>query len=377
MSDLKLTVSAGIRDRSLCPVKAILDGPGVAVLRLGEVSVPCQSIPLPDNHCEVRFIVDRLAAGQTREYVATLGEPATGGNLAIQDDGAAVSLLQSGALLGTYHVADPNAARPYWYPLFDPHGGRCTRGFPMDPQPGERADHKHHKSMWVAYGDVNGTDNWSEEPGHATQQHERWQALLAGPVYALLDHELTWLDPAGDPVLLERRQWRVYDLPASSRIWDLEIILIAAPGAGDVRFGDTKEGGLLSLRVTSSMDAPKGRIENAIGGINEDETWGKRAQWCDYSGPVNGNWVGIAAFDHPSSFRYPTWWHVRNYGLMTANCFGWSHFTNGASDGTYVLPAGELLHFAYRVYFHAGDAQQGQVATKYHDYIHPPVVKVG
>ncbi|MBI2300865.1 MAG: PmoA family protein [Armatimonadetes bacterium] len=342
MSNLKLTVSAGVRDRFLCPVSVTLDTPGVGALHTGDTEVACQSIPVDGGKCELRFIVDRLAAGTSREFVATPGDSPGGGHLRLQDDGASISLLQSGDLLSTYHLADPNAARPYWYPLFDPHGGRCTRGYPMDPQPGEREDHPHHKSMWVAYGEVNGTDNWSEMPGHATMRHESWNTLAAGPVYALFDHNLTWVS-----------------------------------NVGDVTFGDTKEGGLLSMRVTTSMDVPHGRIENAVGGVNEDETWGKRAHWCDYSGPVDGNWVGVAVFDHPTSFRHPTWWHVRNYGLMTANCFGLSHFTNGQADGTHVLPAGDTLRFCYRVYFHAGDAKQGRVATKYHDFIHPPAVAVG
>ena len=49
--------------------------------------------------------------------------------------------------------------------------------------------------------------------------------------------------------------------------------------------------------------------------------WGKRAEWVDYHGPVDGETVGIAIFNHPSSFRYPTGWHVRTYGLFAANPF--------------------------------------------------------
>ena len=52
-----------------------------------------------------------------------------------------------------------------------------------------------------------------------------------------------------------------------------------------------------------------GKIENSYGGISESETWGKRAQWCDYSGPIEGRIVGVSVFDHPESFRYPTYWH--------------------------------------------------------------------
>jgi hypothetical protein len=120
-----------------------------------------------------------------------------------------------------------------------------------------------------------------------------------------------------------------------------------------------------------------GKIENSYGAINEAETWGKRAAWCDYSGVVGRDTVGVAIFDCPCSFRYPTYWHVRDYGLMTANPFGLSHFENGpAGMGDYTLRRGECLNFCYRLYVHPGDAAQGKVRDKYHDFVNPPQVEV-
>ena len=103
---------------------------------------------------------------------------------------------------------------------------------------------------------------------------------------------------------------------------------------------------MLSVRIASSMDADAdGHIENAYGGRGETECFGKRAQWMDYAGPVDGKTVGVAVFDHPSSFRYPTYWHVRNYGLMHANCVrpGASSWDIPGVDGSYVLPEGARL----------------------------------
>ncbi len=376
MGEVKFSLQAGVRARWQTPISVALDGEGVSELRRGEAVVPCQSRALGDGRCELSFILDRLPAGGKAEFVATLGEPAGGGAMTVEEEGPAVAVLQNGAELSRYYITEPSAARPFWYPLPDPYGTSITRGYPLVLIDGEKQDHPHHRSLWVAYGEVNGTDNWSEQEGHATQTHEGWNALCGGPVYALLDHQVCWRSSAGVPVLDERRVWKVYNLGASGRIWEVAIDLTPAAGAGDVTFGDTKEGGLLSVRVATSMDVPKGRIENSAAGIDEGETWGKRAHWCDYSGPVGDNWVGVAVLDHPDSFRHPTWWHVRNYGLMTANCFGLGHFTNGQADGTYVLPAGETLPFRYRVYVHPGDATAGRVADKFHDYAHPPQVKI-
>ena len=161
-----------------------------------------------------------------------------------------------------------------------------------------------------------------------------------------------------------------------ARILDIAVTFHATEGP--VRFGDTKEGAMLSVRVASSMDADaEGTIENAYGGRGETECFGNRAQWMDYAGPVDGKTVGVAVFDHPSSFRYPTYWHMRNYGLMHANPFAWREFLGHPGvDGSYVLPEGARLNCNFRVYLHTGDTQDALVADRYHDFITPPVVEV-
>jgi hypothetical protein len=82
--------------------------------------------------------------------------------------------------------------------------------------------------------------------------------------------------------------------------------------------------------------------------------------------------------DHPTNLRYPTQWHVRNYGLMTANCFGWSYYQNDKTvDGSHTMPAGSRLSFSYRVYIHSGSAER--VAGRFLDFAFPPqaIVETG
>jgi hypothetical protein len=187
---------------------------------------------------------------------------------------------------------------------------------------------------------------------------------------------LDWVSNKGEPVLKEVREWKFYNV-SPSKLVDLNLTF-TAPDDKDVVFGDTKEGGLLSLRVACTMQATvAGKMENSFGGINESEVWGKRAHWCDYSGPIENRWVGVALLDHPKNLRHPTYWHARDYGLMTANPFGIATFEGDPSlNGDYTLPAGAELKFRYRIYIHKGDAGEGKVAEKYHNYINPPKVQV-
>jgi hypothetical protein len=146
-----------------------------------------------------------------------------------------------------------------------------------------------------------------------------------------------------------------------------------------VTLGDTKEG-MFALRPASTMEVARGlggRIENSRGGVNEKETWGKRAEWCDYSGPVGDAKVGLAILDHPANFRHPTYWMVRDYGLFACNPFGVRAYTGDPTqDGSYAIPAGGELTFRYRVLVHEGDAAQAGLADLWAAYATPATVSV-
>ena len=63
------------------------------------------------------------------------------------------------------------------------------------------------------------------------------------------------------------------------------------------------------------------------------------------------------------------------YGLMTANPFGHSYFYGDESRrGHHTLSQGESLVGIYRYYFHKGDATDGNIRERYHDFAHPPVI---
>jgi Methane oxygenase PmoA len=51
--------------------------------------------------------------------------------------------------------------KPVLYPLRTATGIVVTRGYPLEPRPGERTDHPHHAGLWFNYGSVNGIDFWN------------------------------------------------------------------------------------------------------------------------------------------------------------------------------------------------------------------------
>ena len=84
---------------------------------------------------------------------------------------------------------------------------------------------------------------------------------------------------------------------------------------------------------------------------------------------VSSRTCGVAIFDHPANPRHPTRWHVRTYGLMTANPFGLSDFDKSPKGtGALKIEPGVTTTFRYRVVFHAGDAAAAKVAEKFATY---------
>lgn len=83
---------------------------------------------------------------------------------------------------------------------------------------------------------------------------------------------------------------------------------------------------------------------------------------------MDGEQLGVAFFDHPSSFRHPTIWHVRTYGLFAANPFGSKAFDKEAPARPIELAPGDRLKLRHRILFHTGDEKSAKIAEAYEGY---------
>ena len=280
----------------------------------------------------------------------------------------------NGELLTEYHFK--NASRPFLYPIIGPENLPMTRDWPMKESENEEKDHKHHRSFWFDHGEVNGVDFWSEEPRAGKTVHEEFTEIKSGRDVGIIRSKNKYVAPDGKVICTDDRALRIYNR-RDERLFDFEVTIHASNG--DVTFGDTKEG-MMAMRLNETMrqgpnkfnkGKPAGHIVNSEG-VRDGETWGKRAAWCDYYGPVNGKIVGVAIFDHPQNPRHPTWWHVRDYGLFAANPFGLHDFEKKpAGTGNLIVSAGKSMTFRYRLYIHRGDEKEGKVAQRYEEYVKP------
>src|SRR5689334_2902985 len=258
----------------------------------------------------------------------------------------------------------PDTQKPYLAPLRTADGKIVTRQFPMvTGVAGEPTDHPHHRGLWFTHGDVNGYDFWGNEPdqkgagkGKGKVILERVTKVTSGKKSGTITATFQWKTDAGDVPLIETRTMTFYSDP-QVRMFDFDATL--SPQV-EVKFGDTKEG-MFAIRLAPGLQEDKGgKLVNAQNKVGEKNVWGKRSEWADYSGTVDGAQVGVAIFDNPGNPRMPTYWHARAYGLFATNIFGLHDFENDKSrDGSLTIRPGQPLRFRYRVIIHPGASVSG------------------
>ena len=263
--------------------------------------------------------------------------------------------------------------RPIFFPVFAPGDVEVTSDQYSLKEREPKTDHPHHQSLWVAQGDVNGVDHWSlGKDGKGTTSAKQRHIKFTSVGDDRFVEQLVWDDNNQKPMLNEIRTVKFIVYPDGSR--GIDITSAFTPAEGSVTFGDTKESGLMAVRMATSI-AKHATITQSTGkggeGVAaEKETWGKPADWCDESGDIDGKPFGVAIFDAPSNPRHPARWHVRAYGLMSSNIFGLSDFDkkNPKHSGDLTIEKGTTLTFHHRAVIHAGMAADAKLAEKYKEF---------
>ncbi|MFI5381810.1 MAG: PmoA family protein [Tepidisphaerales bacterium] len=324
-------------------------------------TLPCQWEPALNNGYRVYWLVPQVAKGQARTLSIEQGQEAAKGGVTIAEKDGYLSISAGSREITRYHFggAFEKYKKPYFYPLMV-GGTNICRGFPMDPQPGETNDHPHHTGVWFAHGEVDNVDYWSKEP----IKHAKFVLKESGPVMAHLIAENAW-----GANVIERQDVRIYDIGEDVLMdWAITLTAVGKP----VELGKTKEGGF-SVRVATELTSPEpgknkqpakdrgdGKMVDALGNQDEPPVREHAANWADNYGVIGGKTVGVAIMNHPQSWRYPTNWHVRNYGLFAANAF--------FVQGPHTLEPGKPITLRYRLYGHNGDPKQAGVQAVYAGY---------
>ncbi|MCS7263823.1 MAG: PmoA family protein [Armatimonadetes bacterium] len=327
---------------------------------------PAQVLRNPDGSFSVFWIESEIPENSIRTYRIKVSAEPDKPKIVLNKERKWVTVTVDGKLFTRYYFTD-EFAKPFCFPLVGPNGKVLTRGFPIEPKEGETRDHPHHKGFWVAYGDVNGQDLWSER---CKIVHREFEALESGPVFGLMKARHDWLGSNGSKICEAIQEIRFAQLN-QMRILDLTQTFIATEG--DVNFGDTKEG-FVAIRIPDELTLSRGTGRILLStGQKDREAWGKRANWCLYYGTVGGEPVAIAFFDHKDNRSFPNPWHVRDYGLFANGPFGRKDFGLPPED-VGRLPKGEQLTMKYRIILFAYHPTPEELNQLWAGFANPPSV---
>jgi hypothetical protein len=265
--------------------------------------------------------------------------------------------------------------KPVLYPVHAANGTLVTRGFPIDPRPGDPTDHPHHIGIWFNYENVNGLDFWNNSYAIPAERKSKYGWIKTAKILSVkegkkgeLSYHARWTNQQ-DETQLEETTTLLFSGDDHIRIIDRVTTLTAAR---EVLMKDVKDG-LIGFRMAHELQIPantdktfkddkgivtvvKGAPDNIANGnylTSEgkmgDSAWSTRARWCKAFAKMGSDSVSVTIIDHPSNTNYPTYWHARGYGLFAANPLGATVFSNGKHTTNLHLNKGESVVFRYRV----------------------------
>ncbi len=283
--------------------------------------------------------------------------------------------------LFTSFIFHDSLEKPVLYPLRTAAGTIVTRGFPVDPQPGDPTDHPHHLGLWFNFENVNGLDFWNNSYAIPKEKKHLYGWIktdgvteMSGGDKGTLTYHANWTNQQGD-VLLEEVTRYEFSGTGNQRIIDRTTTLTADTL---VIFTDAKDG-MLGIRLAHALQIPtkedqkftddKGNVTIVKGGTDNiptgnyltsegkegNDAWSTRARWCKVYGKMGSDSVSVAIIDHPKNINYPTFWHARGYGLFAANPLGEKIFTNGKSFKNLQLKKDESVTFRFRIVIDEGE----------------------
>jgi hypothetical protein len=249
-----------------------------------------------------------------------------------------------------------DANKPFLYPLTTPGGQRVTRGFPLEPLPGDPTDHPHQKGIWTGSEQMSGMDFWENDPSYNRPRMGKivFRDVMkaeGGPQSGTLAYSADWISPEGEKMISESHTFRFFSAGPKASAIDVDFVLTArAP----VVLEDHQDA-VIGVRLGPAFDEKNGGYpENAEGFRGEAGIRGRASRWVDWKTKVNGETVGLAIVDHPANLNAPARWHLRSFGFLACNPFARQTFDPTAASGEKKLNPGESLRLRYRILVHDG-----------------------
>jgi hypothetical protein len=293
----------------------------------------------------------------------------------------------------SYHYGG-ELTKPVLAPVCTPSGIEVSRRVPLVEMEGGSMDHEHHVGIFFAVDQVNGVNFWKNAKTPPQIRHAEITQMTGDAGKGQLSTISHWIDDK-EQILLEEKRDMVFLAGENEDEYAIDFSIDLTAKDKEVIFEDIEEG-MFAIRLSDYLrESDAGAVMQAGGPIpkesisgtgryfssNGDGTaknvWGKRARWVALQGVRKGKVVGIAILNHPASINYPTYWHVRGYGLFSANPLGQGDFQrqrpkpyrkNKVIPLHLTLEPGETVHFRFLVIVYDGIRTQEQIEERFKTY---------
>jgi len=294
----------------------------------------------------------------------------------------------------TSYVYGDDMTKPVLVPVRTPSGIEVNRRHPLVKTQGASSDHEHHVGIFFAVDQVNDVNYWKNTSVPPQIRHVEVTQMTGGEGKGTLTTLAHWIDDKRQVVLEERRSM-TFLAGGHENEYAIDFSIDLTARNDQVIFEDIEEG-MFAIRVSdylretdasASLQEGEPLPKESLAGTgryfssNGDETakniWGKRARWVALQGVREGKAVGVAIFNHPESINYPTYWHVRNYGLFSANPLGQADFQKGQPKQyrknkiiplRLTLEKDETAHFRFLVIIYEGIRTHEQMEERFQEF---------
>ena len=263
----------------------------------------------------------------------------------------------TGQPVAEFVFRDEKILRPYFANVYAPGGLKATRNHP--PVAGADAtDHDTmHPGIWLAFGDLSGADFWRNKGRIEHVRFSEAPAVRDGRLTFATECRLRTADGLTLCAMSNR-----FTVTALANDWLLVWDATFRSDDGEFTFGDQEEMGFGARVATAITEKSGGLITSSAGLKTAKHTWGQPAEWCDYSGTIDGRRVGITLVADLANLR-PSWWHNRDYGVLVANLFGRAAMKQG-DKSVVAVKRGEIFHVRFGAVIHSGDGYDPVAACR-------------
>jgi hypothetical protein len=299
-----------------------------------------------------------------------------------------IDVMIAGGLFTSYLYGD-SMPKPLLVPVRTPSGIEVNRRNPITEIEGGSTDHGHHVGIFFAVDLVNGVKFWNNTGIERQIRHKEITEVKSGEGIGKISAVSNWIDEK-KKILLEEKRTMLFIAGEDEHAIDLSIDLTAR--CPRVVFEDIEEG-MLAIRLSDYLResnpeispqpgrplpdesiAGTGRYFSSNGDVTAKNAWGKRARWVALQGVRQDKVVGVAILNHPASINYPTYWHVRKYGLFSANPLGQGDFQrqqpkkyrkNKVIPLMLTLEKDETAHFRFLIIVYEGLRTNQQIEERF------------